>query len=196
MTNLAAEGFPGKDQNPDQYFPQLLKDFENNIAYRQGFLHFPDSENWWHQELKPSSSPQSDQVEQQIVELLVKTNSSIPEREIFQHIYQKFPTQLTPREGLIQACLESYAHNTSGLISSWQLKPNEDPARRVQDLADIEHLLKGIGEELGYTVNKKSAPGRIIHLQWDRNGSSQCSFFISASGLLGWLLEEKKNRVR
>jgi len=193
MISLVAEGFPGKDQDPDQYFPQLLKDYEDNIAYRQGFLHYPDSENWWHQELKPSSSPQSDMVEQQIVELLVKTNNPIPERDIFQHIYQNFPTQLTPREGLILACLESYAQITPGLISSWQLKPNEDPGRRVKDLAEIEHQLLEIGEELGYTVNKKSAPGRVIHLQWEKNGSSQSSFFISASGLLGRLLEEQKN---
>ena len=193
MLSLVAEGFPEKDQDPIQYFPQLLKDYEDNIAYRQGFLHYPDPENWWHQKLKPSSSPQSDRVEQQIVELLVKTNSPIPEREIFQHIYQNFPAQLTPREGLIQICLESYAQIIPGLISSWQLKTNEDPGRRIQDLAEIEHLLIRIGEELGYSVNKKSTPGRVIHLQWDKKGTSQCSFFISVSGLLGKLLEEQKN---
>lgn len=193
MAELVAEGFPGEDNNPDQYFPQLLKDFEDNIAYRQGFLHYPGSENWWHQELKPSLSSQSDQVEQKLVELLVKTNTTIPEKEIFQHIYRNFPAQHTPREGLIQACLESYAHPTPDPDLSWNLKPNEDPDRRVQDLAEIENLLNGIGVELGYAVSKKTAPGRVIHLQWDKGGSPSCSFFISASGLLGRLLEEQKN---
>lgn len=193
MTRLAAEGFPGDETNPDQYFPQLLKDFEDNIAYRQGFLHYIDSESWWHQELKPSLTPQSDQVEQKIVGLLVITPGPLLEQAIFQEIYREFPAQHTPREGLIQACLESYAQSTSGPRPSWQLKSNEDPARRVQDLTEIEHLLHRIGSELGYAVIKKSAPGRIVHLQWAKQDSPSCSFFISASGLLGNLLGEMPN---
>ncbi len=139
---MVSEGFPGEEKDSDQYFPELLKDFEDNIAYRQGFLHYPQSENWWHQELKLTSTPQSDQVEQKIVELLVKSNNPVPEQEIFQHIYHEFPSLLTPREGLIQACLESYAQITPDLNLNWQLKPNEDPGRRVQDLAEIESLIE------------------------------------------------------
>lgn len=193
ISRLVSEGFPGEDKDSDQYFPQLLKDFEDNIAYRQGFLHYPQSENWWHQELKLTSTPQSDQVEQKIVELLVKTNNPVPEQEIFQHIYHEFPSLLTPRGGLIQACLESYAQITPDLNFNWRLKPNEDPVRRVQDLAEIEGLLNGIGDDLGYTISKKNAPGRVVHLQWIKNGSPNCSFFISASGLLSRLLDEINN---
>ena len=132
-------------------------------------------------------------MEQKIVELLVKTNNPVPEQEIFQHIYHEFQSLLTPREGLIQACLESYAQITPDLNFNWRLKPNEDPVRRVQDLAEIEGLLNGIGEELGYTISKKKAPGRVVNLQWIKDGSSNCSFFISASGLLSRLLEEINN---
>jgi len=67
------------------------------------------------------------------------------------------------------------------------------PGRRVQDLAEIEGLLSMIGEELGYTISKKKAPGRVIHLQWIKNGSLDCSFLISASGLLSKILEEITN---
>ncbi len=190
---LVEKDFPGNAKDPDLFFPKLLKDFEDNISYRQGFLHFPASENWWHQELKPSSSPQADLVEKKIVELLVKTDKPIPEQELFQKIYHEFPAHLTPREGLIKACLKSYAQLIPGLNSSWQLNPNEDPGQRVQDLAEIEVVLNQIGEKLGYTINQKSAPGRVIHIQWIKNGSPECSFFISASGLLGRLLEEQEN---
>jgi len=190
MNRLLSMGFPEQDKDPDQYFPQLLKDFEDSIAYRQGFLHYPKTENWWHQELQHSSTPQSDQVEQKIVEQLVKTNNSIAEQEIFQHIYHEFPSQLTPRDGLIQACLDSYAQRTSVVSPNWQLKPNEDPGRRVEDLAEIEGMLTGIGERLGYAINKKNAPGKVVHLQWLKNDSPDCSFFISASGLLSKILEE------
>lgn len=190
---LAENDFPAKAEDPDQYFPKLLKDFEDNISYRQGFLHFPDPENWWHQELKLFSSPQADLVEKMIVEILVKTAKPIPEQEIFQKIYRTFPAHLTPREGLIRACLESYAKSTPGLITGWQLNPNEDPGQRVQDLSEIEDVLTQIGDKLGYTINKKPAPGRVIHILWVKKGIQKYSFFISASGLLGRLLDEQEN---
>ena len=192
ITALAADGFSGQDQDPDQYFPLLLKDFEDNIAYRQGFLHFPASENWWHQEISTSSSPHSDQVEQKIVELLVKTKEPLSEQEIFQHIYQEFPAHFTPREVLILTCLESYAQIIPGHPTSWQLKPNEDPSLRLQSMENVETKLRSIGVGLGYSVSKKSTQGKIIHLVWEKEDSPPCSFFISASGMLGKLLDEQK----
>ncbi len=190
IAGLIAKGFPGEDNNPDQYFPQLLKDFEDNIAYRQGFLHYPDTENWWHQELSLSPAPLSDRLEQKLVELLVKTKQPLSEQQIFQHIYSEFPASLTPREGLIQACLDSYAELTPDQILHWTLKPNEEPGRRLQDLAEIEGILRDIGLDLGFTVSQKTAPGKVIHLQWEKSGTPGCSYFISASGMLGRLLEE------
>ncbi len=68
LGRLVEEGFPGEDNNPDQYIPQLQKDFEDNIAYRQGFLHYPNTDIWWHQELDLSTNPQSDRIEQKIIE--------------------------------------------------------------------------------------------------------------------------------
>lgn len=195
ITRLTEKGFPEEDQDPDQYFPKLLKDFEDNIAYRQGFLHFPQSENWWHQELIPSNSPQSDQVEQKIVELLVNTKEPVNEQDIFQHIYHQFPAQNTPREGLILACLESYADALPGQTIRWQLKPNEDPALRIQSMEDIETILKEIGTGLGYSVTDKAAPGRMISLLWEKENSPNCSFTISASAMLGRLLEGQKNNT-
>jgi hypothetical protein len=189
MGKLAVEGYPGKEEQPEHYFPQLLKIFEENIAYRQGFLHYPDSETWWHQELSPSPGPQSDIVEQKIVELLVRCDRPLSEQELYQQIYSAFPPQLTPRGSLMQACLESYAQSDPSLDGNWQLKTNEDPARRVQDLAELEYLLNEIGEKLGYGVTKQSAPGKVIHLLWEQKGSPPCRFLISASGLLGRLLD-------
>ncbi len=39
----------------------------------------------------------------------------------------------------------------------------------------------------------RPAPGKIIHLQWDKAGAASCSFFISASGMLSRILKETEN---
>ena len=150
MSKLANNGFPPEDQDPDKYFPKLVKDFEDNIAYRQGFLHFPQPENWWHQELTLSHKPQSDQVEQKIVELLVKSKGPVNEQDIFQHMYHEFPALDTPQEGLILACLDSYAEIQRAQTTSWQLKQNEVPASRIQAMEDIETKLREMGTGLGF----------------------------------------------
>ena len=55
MAKLANAGFPEPDSpmtDAGGYYDQLRIDFEENIAYRQGFLHYPGINSWWHQELE------------------------------------------------------------------------------------------------------------------------------------------------
>jgi hypothetical protein len=191
LAGLAEAGFPGEDLEAEQYFPQLLKDFEDNIAYRQGYLHYPVPQTWWHQEIKPSISPRSDQVEKSLVQLLVQAEQALPETIIYDQLYQEFPGDLTPKRGLIQACLNSYAHSTRSHPVEWKLKPNEIPARRVEDLEQIEAIVCELGKELGFEIDRIQTESRIIHLVWFGSGSSQHNFMISASGRLGALLKEK-----
>ena len=87
------------DENLADEYAQLLTHFEENIAYRQGYLHYPDPDLWWHQELSLSPQPDSDLVEESLVQFLVKVDGSISEREIYNHIYQEFPGLRSPRGG-------------------------------------------------------------------------------------------------
>lgn len=188
---LAASGYlQDMEDTPDPeiYYPQILKDFEENIAYRQGFLHYPKIETWWHQDFSLPISPQADQVEKALVALLVDTYSSIPEMKIFQQIFDQFPAVSTPREGLIQACLHSYAEKDPLILSNWRLKPNDNPPQRKKDLQEIETIINNLGHQLGFEVSQEVPLDNIIHLIWKKEDQPLDSFFISASGLLNKII--------
>ncbi len=179
---------PESPPDPEIYFPRLVKDFDENIAYRQGFLHFSKIEKWWHQDLSLSASPQADQVEQTLVSLLVNTNSPLPEIEIYQHIYQAFPGLQTPSQGLIKACLNSYAEKDTGDNSAWILKQSDQPAHRLNDLKEIDTILKKLGSDLGFTIVADPPQGNIIHQAWITEVAAHYHFYISVSGLINKIL--------
>ncbi len=190
LARLAEGGFYQKEERSaaEKYFPRLQVDFEENIAYRQGFLHYPGIENWWHLKLELSPLPHSDRIEKALVTLLVKAGGPLTEEQLYSEIYRSFPALDTPRTGLLQACLTSYGKKTAENPRTWTLKSNEQPARRKKDLQEMEVILREITIRLGLTASQASAPENIIHLVWeDENGPSD-SFFISVSGLLNKII--------
>jgi hypothetical protein len=168
LINQGSLKVPESPPDPEKYFPRLVKDFDENIAYRQGFLHFSKMENWWHQDLSLSPSPQADQVEQTLVSLLVSSNSPVPEIEIYQHIYQAFPGLQTPSQGLIKACLNSYAERDTGDNSAWTLKQSDQPAQ--------------------FSIVAEYPQGNIIHQVWSTEIAAHYNFYISVSGLISKVL--------
>jgi len=168
--------------------PALIKDFEENIAYRQGFLHYSKIENWWHQDLSLSPEPLSAKIERNLVNLLVNNTDSLPENVIFQKIYQSFPSLSTPRESYIRVLLESYGDRTSHDPPKWKLKANDQPTKRKNDLKEMEISLTRLGQELGFSVVTESPVGNIIHLGWSTEIATHHNFFISASGMLNRII--------
>jgi hypothetical protein len=187
MAKLARAGYPDSESQPadtgDNY-SQLLVDFEENIAYRQGFLHYEEIEGWWHQELDLVPLTHSDQVEVMLVQTLLTNKGSSQETEIFQNIYDAFPGLTTARSSLIEACLTSYAERDPGQPAAWGLKPNDQPIRRFQDLEEMEEVITSIGRELGYQVTSGEAPDNLSLVIWEGGGANEERFYISASGLL------------
>jgi len=177
-----------EDINMDDIYKSLVKDFEESIAYRQGFLHYSQSETWWHQELNLSPAPLSDQVEMTLVNYLAKSNSSSSETGIFGFLYQKFPGIETPRQGLIEVCLRSYAERTKGAKADWILKSSDQPANRRQDITEMEGILTRLGDQLGYEIKNGEPVGNIINLLWIENDHPAYRFYISASGILNKVL--------
>ena len=188
---------PEYSSDPESYFPRLLNDFEENIAYRQGFLHFSDTENWWHQDLSLSASPQADLVEQSLVNYLVKSGTPIPEMDLYQHIYEAFPGLQTPRQGLIEACLKSYAEKVPDDNSAWFLKQSDLPTLRLKDLNEIDSILNNLGSGLGFTIKSETPEGNIIHQAWSTEVAAHYNFYISVSGqiikILSLVNESPKN---
>ena len=172
------------DQNLTDEYTQLLIHFEENIAYRQGFLHYPGPDLWWHQELSLSPQPDSDLVEESLVQFLVKAETPVSEREIFNHIYSDFPGLQSPRGDLIINCLTSYGELSPDRKSEWKLRANDKPGSRRKDIKEITEIITSLGSRLGYEVRENDPLGNIIYLDWSTGDSTDCSFFISASGQL------------
>ena len=187
MAGLAGAGYPPADSRMAEagdYFPRLVIDFEENIAYRQGFLHYSNIESWWHQEMALDPTPRSDQVEMKLVQSLVEGGGAVEEKQLYQMIYDAFPGLETPRAGLIEACLVSYGKRETAQLTAWSLKPNDQPASRIQDLQEMEGIISAIGTDLGYQTATRNMGGNLTLVTWDENGKVAERFFISASGLL------------
>jgi hypothetical protein len=180
--------------NQEQDLPadihQTTKDFEENVAYRQGFLYFEESKNWWHQDLDLTSLPHSAQVEMSLVNLLVKNPGSLSEREVYQNIYQAFPGLHTPRDSLIRTLLESYGEKISTNPGMWKLKSSDNPEKRISDLSDIKLILKKMGEDLGFTVEVDQTADNIVHLTWSTEITAHYDFFVSVSGLVNKIIDK------
>jgi len=197
LASIASEQvlLQSEEENLADIYNQLNKNFEESIAYRQGFLHFSKSETWWHQELSLSPDPHSDQVEQALVNHLVKNSSPLLEVDIYTHLYEKFPGLETPQLGLIEVCLKSYAEKTGGNQSRWVLKSSDQPSNRRQDIQEIDGILSQLGNQLGFDIKKSAPIGNILNLVWHDNGKTSYTFYISASGILNKIITGSDNPV-
>jgi len=177
------------DSLVDKY-NQLAKDFEENIAYRQGYLHYSKSDTWWHQELALNPITDSDQVEQTVVGYLVESGSIISEPDIYSNLYRTYTGVRTPRSGLIKACLQSYAEQSHANHIGWKLKNNDQPDQRRKDLEEIKKILSSLGKQLNYQVIIQPPIGNIIHITWQEKETNIYSFYISASGVLNKIITQ------
>jgi hypothetical protein len=134
--------------------------------------------------LSLSPQPDSDLVEESLVQFLVKAEGSASEREIYNHIYQEFPGLRSPRKGLILHCLSSYGELMPDRKFEWQLRANDKPSNRRKDIKEITKIITSLGSQLGYEVRDNDPLGNIIHLDWFTEGSIDYTFFISASAQL------------
>ncbi len=200
MVNLANAGYPIEDSQmavAGEYYSQLLVDYEENIAYRQGFLHYPKIDSWWHQELDLSPLSRSDQVEIKLVRILLDNNGPIEETRVFQELYEAFPGLATPRSSLIEACLKSYADQETGQLSRWRLRANDQPSSRIQDLSEMEDMITSIGRDLGYQTRSEKTPDNLSLVIWEGSAGDTERFYISASGLLSKIVKaERKDQKK
>lgn len=183
------DAFPrDKKLHVEDLYRELTHEVEETFAYRQGFLHFPDSDTWWHQELSLDITPLSDEVEMALVNQLVDSPSPLRRIELENMIFASYPGLRTPSSALIQVCLESYAEHVQPQEEGWQIKKDELPAARRRDLNEMENLLQDLGTRLGFEVQRKAPRGNIQVSTWSTGEKTAYTFFISASGILAKLV--------
>ncbi|MBN2147879.1 MAG: hypothetical protein JW726_10845, partial [Anaerolineales bacterium] len=104
---------------------------------------------WWLREPLHTITPLADRIEVQLVNYLIQ-HPGITLAELDQMLCTAFPGLLAPDIQLLQAILESYAEPLVPGSSSWQIRPQDQPAARRSDLSEARKLINRLGERLGY----------------------------------------------
>jgi hypothetical protein len=120
---------------------------------------------WWLREPEKAACPLGDRVEETLYQIL-QERPVLSRQELEEAIYPYFPGFLTPEEGLIEACLESYAEEITP--DTWQLRVEDQRKHREdQRIQGVAHLIK-LGQRLGYGV--------WINPAWRELASDQAGF--------------------
>jgi len=129
---------------------EVLEDRRLFVRYA-GHGQAEESGAWWLSDPHPASLPLADRVEKEVVKFLVQ-HKLAQRNQLESSLYPLFPGLLVPSRPLITAVLESYASPVNGQAHQWQLRPEDEPARRRTDLTNAAHSLKLIGERLGFRI--------------------------------------------
>ncbi len=139
-----------------------------------------ESGQWWLCDSGAAAEPPlADQVEMALVRYLDKSDG-VSFEQLEAVLLARFPGLMTPPASLIQACLELYGELDSLSGGCWNLRAQELPAARRQDILDTRHKLIEIGERLGYTPSGENP------LLWlTPGGETAYLFHLFASSMIG-----------
>jgi len=104
---------------------------------------------WWLAEAAQAQAPLADRVEAEVLRLL-SGGAPVAQRDLLPAVYAAFPGAQTPGQGLVLACLASYAQRVDD--GFWQLRPEDAAGARAADLQATFTQLQGLAVRLGLTV--------------------------------------------
>jgi hypothetical protein len=119
-----------------------------------------------------------------IVRYLQK-NPVAQRRDIETDLNIELPGLLTPSLGLIRAVLASYALETDG---RWSLRLEDQSSNRRADLEGAAVSLAALAATLGFNLERKESPHRLI--LWQDAGQTVYAFYLLASAMAGRILRQ------
>jgi hypothetical protein len=176
-----------ESSSPPEQFTRVMNGIRDAVSFRGGFLRYgatdsPETGHWWLRSTEGSSPPQADRVERFLVNFLVRQDTC-SFSELSHALLEKFPSLLTPPSELFQVCLDSYATPHPSDPDHWSLRPQESPASRRQDLADVQAQLHLLAERLEYRLEGQ------MPLRWlDAHGETRCWIYPIASAVIGEII--------
>jgi hypothetical protein len=137
----------------------------------------------------------SDRIEMAVVRYLV-SHPTCTFEEIETALCKELCGLLTPEREIIAACLESYGNPLEPGAQVWQLRDQDTPRARREDLKSMRTLLFKMGERLGYRLSPPQEPPEIegdisplIPLGWEEeHGKPAYLFYVLASAVLGRII--------
>ena len=138
---------------------------------------------WWLQHPDSAAPPLDTRVEATVHQLLLST-LILTSNALAEEVYRRFPGELTPEVSLIETCLHSYGQEITP--GHWQLRPEDQPDRRAEEVTGIRQELCQLGGRLGFKVSLWSessdtpAPGRLLAFDvlWSDDGQPAYAFAI------------------
>jgi hypothetical protein len=125
-----------------------------------------------------------DKVESAVVRFLIKdAGSTFPALE--SAVNAELPGLMTPSLGLLRAVLSSYALETEGRLL---LRQEDQPSSRRSDLESTAEDLSVVGTRLGFTVERKENPQRLVIFM--EKGEPVYAFYLLASAIAGQILRK------
>jgi hypothetical protein len=181
---------------PADVYSHLHGTVQKLFTYQNGFLRYGGSEHspeigyFWLCEPEDGVVPLADRLEINIVQLL-QGQPGMHEAEIDRALCVEFPALETPERSAVRACLESYGEQVPPDSGYWQMREQDSPAVRREDLAMMQKLIHQFGERAGYRVAGDTDPtpmGPFI-LEWhEPAGAVRFAFYVIASALLSKVL--------
>jgi hypothetical protein len=143
--------------SPADVFTNAQRTIKDILSYGQHFTRYSraaalDSGFWWLPEMGNLSTPLDDRVEEAIVNHLAM-NIQYSVKKIDIAICQAFKGLFTPNYEFVRVCLESYGEQEPHGSDQWYIRPEDEPEARQFDLINAIHLLKKLGDHLGYFTN-------------------------------------------
>ena len=177
---MIASAIASEHRQPLQLFGDWL---EAELSNRSRWLHLTrgveiESGSYWFAQPSGTDDPVFDRVERMVLGLL-RTVDAISEVELDVRVCETLPGLATPDRRLIMACLQSYGQRKGDGL--WRLRPEDYADARMADCVEVFHLLRQLGESLGYSVPTDEP------LQWvSPGGAVAYTFQVSEMASWGW----------
>lgn len=158
-----------------------------------GFKRFEGSEHslevglWGLSDNPGGRLPLPDQVEMAMVKFL-SHNPGANLNQIDTAIYREFQGLYTPQLAILKNIMASYA---MPMGDGWQLREEDRPSARREDLRNIRSVLERLGTRLGYKISTDQSAQPP--LRWTVEGKVAYSFCCIASAVVGNILMQAVN---
>lgn len=198
LAGVVQHALPDNLQSPHEMLSHIQSEFQQALAFRNGFLRYGGSDKstevglWWTSHWQNQVLPLADRTEIALVHHLSQNPGSTL-AEIDLAVCREFPGIAPPEAEMLQICLQSYGYQENQDEYCWRLHERESPIKRRQDMEEITTLILTMGKRLGYKVVQiEGFPPTIQWLNHPKTVNYQ--FLISASALLGKFIQPERRQ--
>lgn len=143
---------------------------------------------WWIAQPRFDHPPLSDQIEEIVYQHLLH-HESATFLEIDQATCNHSRSLSAPALTLIRECLVSYGIYDEA-TRSWRMRKEEEPAKRADELAEIQKHIRAFGEMLGFTIQDGSP------MTWlDQTGHPAARWLLQHSAAIHALLKASQTQA-